>query len=263
MTDVVIAASEADAQAAEAVERHHAEMSGALAAHTNRLLAAASRPDPSAAEDTRQRLVAWCRTELLPHARAEEDTLYAVARGTTEGSLLVAAMVAEHELIIDLVRQIDEAAGDPVRAAATATALRAVFEYHLSKENELVLPLLLRTPGVSVAGLLDGMHELLGEQPGTAAADGCASGHTCGCGDTDPAGHPELDARTIPHAIRHATIFGALETVRPGAGLVLVAPHDPLPLLAQVSDRWPGAFTVDYLDRGPETWRLLFTRGDA
>jgi uncharacterized protein (DUF2249 family) len=38
---------------------------------------------------------------------------------------------------------------------------------------------------------------------------------------------------------------------------VLVAPHDPLPLLAQISDRWPGRFSVDYLERGPDTWRLV------
>jgi len=76
----------------------------------------------------------------------------------------------------------------------------------------------------------------------------------------DPAGHPELDARTIPHAIRHAAIFGALDGVRPGKGLILVAPHDPLPLLAQLERREPGAFEVDYLERGPEAWRLAIVR---
>jgi uncharacterized protein (DUF2249 family) len=74
---------------------------------------------------------------------------------------------------------------------------------------------------------------------------------------------PELDARTVPHAIRHATIFGALDAVRPGSGLVLVAPHDPLPLLQQVEQRAPGAFSVDYLERGPEAWRLRFLRTPA
>ena len=68
------------------------------------------------------------------------------------------------------------------------------------------------------------------------------------------------DARAIPHAIRHATIFGALDGVRPGKGLVLVAPHDPLPLLAQLEQREPGAFEVSYLERGPEAWRLALVR---
>lgn len=82
---------------------------------------------------------------------------------------------------------------------------------------------------------------------------------SCGCGGHDEA-LPELDARTIPHAIRHATIFGALDSIKPGSAMVLVAPHDPLPLLAQIEERTPGGFTVEYLERGPEAWRLAFRR---
>ena len=48
--------------------------------------------------------------------------------------------------------------------------------------------------------------------------------------------------------------------MRPRGGLVLIAPHDPLPLLAQIERRNPGLFTVDYLERGPATWRLQFVR---
>lgn len=266
MTDVVIAPSEADAQAADAVQQHHAQMSGVLTGLVEGLIGAVARPD--AAEDARRRLSAWCEGELMPHALAEEATLYPAARSTVEGRLLVEGMLAEHETIGALVRSLGAGSGDVVRAATTAAALRAVFESHLAKENDLVLPLLLRTPGVSVAELLGGMHELLGEDDGTAhaeageAASGCG-GHTCSCGESDAPGLPELDTRLIPHAIRHATIFGALETVRPGGGLVLVASHDPLPLLAQLEQRWPGAFSVTYDERGPELWRLSLVRTGA
>jgi uncharacterized protein (DUF2249 family) len=41
---------------------------------------------------------------------------------------------------------------------------------------------------------------------------------------------------------------------------VLIAPHDPLSLLAQIEQRSPGLFTVDYLERGPQDWRLQFVR---
>ena len=105
----------------------------------------------------------------------------------------------------------------------------------------------------------------LGDVAGSAERDdanaGCG-GHTCSCGEVDGAGYPELDVRSIPHSIRHATVFGALESLRPGAGLELVAPHDPLPLLEQVDQRWPGAFSVSYDERGPEAWRLSLVRGD-
>ncbi|MER8026397.1 DUF2249 domain-containing protein [Glutamicibacter protophormiae] len=57
------------------------------------------------------------------------------------------------------------------------------------------------------------------------APGGCA----CGGHDEDL---PQLDVQAIPHAVRHAAIFGALDSLRPGAGLVLSATHDPLPLLA-------------------------------
>ncbi|MBP8838591.1 MAG: DUF2249 domain-containing protein [Dermatophilaceae bacterium] len=81
----------------------------------------------------------------------------------------------------------------------------------------------------------------------------------CACAEHDEA-VPELDARTIPHAIRHAAIFGALDSVRPGHAMVLVAPHDPLPLLAQISARSGDAVEVSYLQRGPEAWRLRLHR---
>ena len=82
---------------------------------------------------------------------------------------------------------------------------------------------------------------------------GCA----CGCVDE---GVPALDARQIPHAIRHATIFGALSGLRAGQQMDLVTPHDPLPLLAQVTEREGDAVTWEYRERGPQAWTLRFTR---
>jgi len=265
MSELVIASSEADAHAAEAVVQHHAAMAGALSLRTEALLAAASTQDSEAADEARRDLVGWCERELLPHALAEERAMYPAAQATVEGRLLVEAMLGEHEVLTRLLHDVADAA-DLLHAAASAAALRAVFDSHLSKENDLVVPLLARTPGVSLHQVLSGMHELLGDAPETADADagsvGCG-GHTCSCGEVDDPGYPELDVRSIPHAIRHATIFGALESVRPGAGLELVAPHDPLPLLDQVNQRWPGAFSVSYGERGPEAWRLSLVRTDA
>ena len=82
---------------------------------------------------------------------------------------------------------------------------------------------------------------------------------SCGCGCSDE-GVPELDVRQIPHAIRHATVFGALGAIPEGGSMVLVAPHDPKPLLAQIEQREQGSIEVAYLDEGPEAWRLRLTR---
>lgn len=84
-----------------------------------------------------------------------------------------------------------------------------------------------------------------------------ASSCTCGCSDD---GTPTLDVRQIPHVIRHATVFGALGAVPRGGSLVLVAPHDPQPLLAQIREREEGSVEVTYLESGPEAWRLQLTR---
>lgn len=258
MSTVALSSNEADARAVEAVEQHHAQLAGALAAHVERLVAAASAGDTATTDAARSALVAWCQHELVPHATAEEEAMYPPAHAMAEGRLLVPSMIDEHHVITELVAGL-ETATDRVRAAALATALRVMFDSHLAKENELVLPLLASSPDVSVAELLDGMHELLGEQAHDNHTASPGDDHVCGCHEVDDAGYPELDARIVPHAIRHATIFGALDAVAVGQGLVLVAPHDPLPLLAQVEQR-PGAFDVTYLERGPEAWRLQFIR---
>jgi uncharacterized protein (DUF2249 family) len=48
-------------------------------------------------------------------------------------------------------------------------------------------------------------------------------------------------------------VFGAFDAIAAGNSLVLVAPHDPLPLLRQLSERADGRLEVTYLQRGP--WR--------
>ena len=256
MSTVTIASSHADADAAEKVEQHHAEMAGRLALLTSDVVRAARTDRAQAA---RQELLSWLRDDLVPHATAEEQTLYPAASEIAEARLLVEAMLAEHVLIHRLVGDL-EAATDPIEAAAVARALETLFGSHLAKENDQLIPTLVASPDYSVAEMLDGMHELLGGHDTSVAAAPPAAGHQCACGGHDEAGLPELDVRTIPHAIRHATIFGALEGLRPGAGLLLVADHDPLPLLAQLEQRAPRAFDVSYRESGPEVFRLELAR---
>jgi uncharacterized protein (DUF2249 family) len=133
-------------------------------------------------------------------------------------------------------------------SAADAQAVEAVTPHHAPLAGALA---------VRVETLLDAAAPVAATE--VAARAGCGGG--CGCGHQDPAeALPELDARAVPHAIRHAAIFGALDSVGAGNGMVLVAPHDPLPLLAQLEERSPGLFSVDYLERGPESWRVRFIR---
>jgi uncharacterized protein (DUF2249 family) len=257
-----MASSEADAAAVDAVIDHHTQLAAALTAHVAMLLDAARPAADRAIAATRGELVEFCDTQLLPHAAAEERALYPAAGARTEARLLVEAMIAEHRVLERLVDELRESS-DAVGSVAAANALLVLFEVHLAKENELLLPLVAADPSVSLADILSGMHELLGDAPHSAHASEAAPtggcGGACGCGGTDEA-EPTLDVRPVPHAIRHATVFGALDAVPPGGTLQLVAPHDPLPLLAQIEDASPGVFTVAYEDRGPDAWRLRLTR---
>ena len=81
----------------------------------------------------------------------------------------------------------------------------------------------------------------------------------CGCGHHDE-DLPVLDARTIPHAIRHAAILGSVASLKPGAAMALVAPHNPLPLLAQIREAHGDSIEVSYLEEGPEAWTLKLAR---
>ena len=81
--------------------------------------------------------------------------------------------------------------------------------------------------------------------------------HHSSCGESDTE-LPELDVRTIPHAIRHGAVIGAFAQLQPGASMVLIAPHNPLPLLSQLEQI--GSVGVEYLVEGPDEWHLKLTK---
>jgi len=39
-----------------------------------------------------------------------------------------------------------------------------------------------------------------------------------------------------------------------------VAPHKPIPLLAQIEKKHPGNFSVNFLDEGPDKWHIELIR---
>ncbi|HZK04592.1 MAG TPA: DUF2249 domain-containing protein [Actinomycetaceae bacterium] len=84
--------------------------------------------------------------------------------------------------------------------------------------------------------------------------------HGCACGHHHDVEEPVLIAGEIPHAIRHGAILGAVSQLTPGASMILVASHDPKPLLRQLAEREGEAVAVEYVERGPEEWRLRLAR---
>ncbi|UXA07878.1 DUF2249 domain-containing protein [Mycobacterium sp. SMC-2] len=250
--DVIVASTAADAEAVDAIKSHHAQLAGRLAVLTDAMLWAVERGADF--EPARQGALAFLTGELLPHATAEEERLYPAAARTERARPLVEAMVAVHRIIGSLVERIR--IEPPLRAAASGHALRVLFDAHLTDENERILPIVAADPEVSLVEVTHGMHELLGHHHATTGAE---PAHSCGCGETDT-DDPVLDVRDVPHSIRHATVFGAFDAVPVGGALVLVAPHDPVPLLRQLDQRAAGGIGVDYEQRGPEAWRLRLTK---
>lgn len=68
-----------------------------------------------------------------------------------------------------------------------------------------------------------------------------------------------FDARGIGKRFRHAAILGALDALRPGETMRFVNDHDPLPLLAQLEQRFGDALLVQYRAHEPNGVVIDFT----
>jgi uncharacterized protein (DUF2249 family) len=74
------------------------------------------------------------------------------------------------------------------------------------------------------------------------------------------AGAVVLDARILERGEKHPAIFAVHDRLSPGESFVLVNDHDPKPLRSQFEAQRPGAFTWEYVQEGPEEWRVRIGR---
>ncbi len=65
-----------------------------------------------------------------------------------------------------------------------------------------------------------------------------------------------VDVRVMPPAQRHSTIFNLYHELKPGTCFELVNDHDPKPLYYQFDAEHKGEFTWEYLEQGPQVWRV-------
>ena len=108
---------------------------------------------------------------------------------------------------------------------------------------------------VKVTAALHGLARRVGESPGGPAGrepEAAAARED-----------PVLDVRDLAPARRHETIFSTYRDLAPGAGFVLVNDHDPKPLRYQFEAEHPAQFTWQYLESGPEVWRVRIGRPAA
>ena len=70
----------------------------------------------------------------------------------------------------------------------------------------------------------------------------------------------ELDVTKLIPREKHPTIFRTFDSLSPGEYFILVNDHDPMPLRHQFSFERANQFKWEYLQQGPETWRVRLTR---
>lgn len=261
---LVVASSAADADAISSLRTDLAELTGAITALSDSFAAGAelALSGGGIEEVSRARLdfVDFATEDILMRSRAEEATIYRRAITSPTARSLVEGLVAEHRALESLVQEVRESSS-PVRAAAAARAFVALVAVHHEKDAEILAPALAADPEIDFAEELKSLRRKQDELTSPPSGGGGCGGN-CTCGKQDQAAAPEteLDVTTIPREIRHATIFGALNSLKPGSSLVISADHAPTPLLEQVEERSPGQFAVTYIEEGPKVWKLRFTR---
>ncbi len=159
--DALPGGADDEVRALEAVEQHHAAMLKRLDALAAALIHAVTAGNAVAEHDAHEVLVEWCETDLVPHALAEEGPLYGGAGRTPEARLLVAALLAEHQVIAGVIEELRSSSG--VDAAVAAGTLRGLVAMHLQTENRVLLPFLVEHPDLSLASAVEGLEELVGE----------------------------------------------------------------------------------------------------
>ena len=144
-------------EAFEAMLGHHRALTdhvGIRVAALTGALAANSAHEVPAAE-----LVAFLAEEVLPHAIAEEYTIYRAAATRAELSETVTEMIGEHWALASAIEQLADTS-DGWQAGQQAEAIAVLFEAHVAKENEVLLPSLLADDGLDLSALLEEMHRL-------------------------------------------------------------------------------------------------------
>ena len=144
-------------EALDAMLQHHRTLVGDVDARI-RVLAEAvdsgTTYQPAVVE-----LITYLAEEVIPHAVAEELSIYRTAATLTDLTASVNGMISEHRALVAAVESLATAPSGPA-ALSKAMQIAALFSAHVVKENELLLPALVEDDGVDLVELLKNMHHL-------------------------------------------------------------------------------------------------------
>ncbi len=137
---------------------HHSELVENVSRRAAALEAAVRESAPF--EEVKVDLLTYLVDEVLPHALAEELTIYASAARRAGVAATVERMVAEHRTLAVEVEGLARAASAE-EAVAHARALFDLFDAHVTRENEVLLAPMVADDEVDLAGLLTAMSQLI------------------------------------------------------------------------------------------------------
>ncbi len=70
----------------------------------------------------------------------------------------------------------------------------------------------------------------------------------------------ELDVTKIMPREKHPAIFSTFDSLNPGESFILINDHDPRPLKNQFMYERAEQFNWEYVEQGPQTWRVRLTK---
>lgn len=197
-------------------------------------------------------------TDLEEHMACEERVVFpAIKAATADDDApgvpplqdVIVQMEHDHDAAGEAMRQIRELSSDFTPPLDACNTYRAAFvkleefeedlHRHVHLENNVLFPRALALAGASS----DGASVDVAEAPVPTTPD-----------------VPVLDVRVIPPAQKHPAIFAAFDALAPGAAFVLVNDHDPVPLRYQFEFTRAGLVGWEYLEQGPDVWRVQISR---
>ncbi len=149
-------------EAYQAMLKHHGLLSEGVAHRAAAVQRSASAG--SAYQAQKAELVAYLGDEVIPHALAEEQTIYPAAAERPALAETVREMIDEHRRLTTAVEDLATADSGEA-AAATATGIAGLFAAHVAKENDVLLPPLVEDDTVDLVDLLQRMHHLTEAPP--------------------------------------------------------------------------------------------------
>ena len=70
-----------------------------------------------------------------------------------------------------------------------------------------------------------------------------------------------VDVSAVIPRERHLKVFSTWHSLAEETAMLLVNDHDPVPLYYQFAAEYRGGFRWEYLERGPEMWRVRISKG--